>query len=108
MCLRSLSVDTSFSSAIREEAERSGPAALAHLDDLVGRFTLACGLLTARRAAGLAQGSLAAACGISQAELSRIERAQANPRLRTITVLAAALDTAVVLGGPARGLRSGR
>lgn len=45
-------------------------------------------LSRARRAADLTQGQLAEKCGVQQAVISRIERGQGNPTLKTLELLA--------------------
>lgn len=59
---------------------------------LVGRQ-----LAEARRDADMTQPALAAASGIDQAEISRIENGNANPTLETISRLATALGQTVRL-----------
>jgi transcriptional regulator with XRE-family HTH domain len=52
---------------------------------------LAPELLTARRERGLTQAGLAELTGIDQSDISRIEAGNANPTLRTLARLGAAL-----------------
>lgn len=49
-------------------------------------------LAAARHERGLTQPALAAATGINQAEISRIETGNANPTLETVSRMATALD----------------
>ena len=69
----------------------SAPAAL----DPSARAVLARNLRAARHAKGLSQGDLARATGLSQADISDIERCDpgVNPTLDRLEKLAAALDT---------------
>mgnify|MGYP001408296490 CR=1 FL=1 len=76
---------------IEQEAAGEGPRAMAELDALDVRFRLAAQLLAARRRAGLSQRQLAAASGVQQAEISRIERGEITPRLTTMERLLAPL-----------------
>lgn len=59
---------------------------------LVGRQ-----LAEARRGAGMTQPALAAASGVDQAEISRIENGNANPTLETISRLATVLGQTLQL-----------
>ena len=58
--------------------------------DPVAQF--ATNLRAARLAAGLSQEALGDACNLHRTEVSLLERAGREPRLRTITKLARALD----------------
>lgn len=55
-----------------------------------------------RTAAGMSQGELARAAGMTQPAVSRVERGEANPRLQTIARLAAALgvEASALLADP--------
>ena len=61
------------------------------------REALGAQLLEARKARHLTQPELAAATGVQQAEISRIERGLSNPTAATLNRLAAALGQKVVL-----------
>jgi transcriptional regulator with XRE-family HTH domain len=55
------------------------------------RYGLASDLIGLRRARSMTQQQLAAASGIRQSEISRIESGNGNPTLKTIGALAQAL-----------------
>ena len=82
---------------IRVEAEEEGPAAVAELETLKARLDLAVQLIARRREIGLSQMQLAAASGIPQSAISRIEQGRANPTVSTLTALARALDASFTL-----------
>ena len=73
------------------EAEAEGPEAVAELRLLKDRYRLASDLIGRRRALHMTQQQLAAASGIRQSEISRIESGRGNPTLKTIGALARAL-----------------
>lgn len=77
---------------IEEEAEAGGPEARAELAATRTRFRLARELRNARVERGLTQTELAKMTGIDQGDISRIEAANGNPTLDTITTLTSALD----------------
>ncbi|MBO4289221.1 MAG: helix-turn-helix transcriptional regulator [Lachnospiraceae bacterium] len=54
-------------------------------------------VLSARARRGLSQKQLAAACGIDQADLSRIERGLANPSVGTLKKIADSLQTRLII-----------
>ena len=82
---------------IRDEAQAEGPEAVAHLEGLRARFDLAVQLIERRRELGMTQVQLAAATGIAQSMISRIEQGNANPTVKTLNVLAQALDLRLTL-----------
>lgn len=63
----------------------------------VAREELGAQILEARKSRHLTQPQLAAATGVQQAEISRIERGLSNPTAATINRLAAALGQKVIL-----------
>jgi DNA-binding XRE family transcriptional regulator len=73
------------------EAEAEGPAVVAELRLLEDRYRLAADLIGRRQALHMTQQQLAAASGIRQSEISRIESGHGNPTLKTISALARAL-----------------
>jgi len=73
------------------EAEAEGPTAVAQLRLLEDRYRLASDLIGRRQALHMTQQQLAAASGIRQSEISRIEGGNGNPTLKTIGALARAL-----------------
>ena len=72
-------------------AEAEGPAAVAELRLLEDRHRLASDLIGRRQGLHMTQEQLAAASGIRQGEISRIESGHGNPTLKTIGALARAL-----------------
>lgn len=84
------------------EAEAEGADGLAELHYFEDRYRLASELLGRRRALRLTQQQLAAASGVRQSEISRIESGNANPTLRTISALARALGAELHLAAPVR------
>ncbi len=69
---------------IEEEALAEGPAAVAQLHAFDARIRLAAELLKARQQAGMTQRELAAASGVQQPEISKIERGEIAPSIITI------------------------
>ncbi|HET6496137.1 MAG TPA: helix-turn-helix transcriptional regulator [Thermoleophilia bacterium] len=74
------------------EAEAEGPAAVAELRMYETSYRLAGQLIARRRELCMTQQQLAAASGIHQSEISRIESGNGNPTLKTLGALARALD----------------
>jgi ribosome-binding protein aMBF1 (putative translation factor) len=79
------------------EAETEGPTAVAELEALRLHYSLARQLIERRHEQGLTQTQLAELSGIDQAEISRIERGQANPTTATLSALTKALGVDVQL-----------
>lgn len=91
---------TSFENFIKElesEAEAESPEAVAELEAFRLHFSLARQLAARRREQHLTQKQLAELSGIDQAEISRIERGQANPTTATLSALTRALAVDVQL-----------
>jgi ribosome-binding protein aMBF1 (putative translation factor) len=86
-----------FYEDLREQAAAEGPQALAELEALEERYRLARTVIERRKALGLSQKDLAAASGIDQADISRIEHGHANPTFGTLNALARALGWHVCL-----------
>ena len=86
-----------FIAEIEAEAAAEGPAAVAELEAFRLHFSLARQLGEQRRAQRMTQRQLAARSGIDQAEISRIERGQANPTTATLGALVGALGLDVLL-----------
>jgi len=80
-----------FHAQVVAEAEAEGPEAVAELRVLEDRYRLASDLIGRRRALHMTQQQLAAASGIRQSEISRVESGNGNPTLKTIGALARAL-----------------
>jgi DNA-binding XRE family transcriptional regulator len=91
---------TTFDDFIKEleaEAQAEGPEAVAELEAFRLHFSLARQLTQRRRERHLTQKQLADLSGIDQAEISRIERGQANPTTATLGALTRALEVDVEL-----------
>lgn len=86
-----------FTTELEAEARAEGPAAVAELEAFRLHFSLARQLAAQRRALHLTQKQLAEQTGIDQAEISRIERGQANPTTATLGALTRALGVDVRL-----------
>lgn len=85
---------------IEDEAEAEGPVVgRAHFDELRDRFDLVVQIIDRRRALHLTQQQVAAAAGLHQSVVSRIEQGVSNPTARTLAVLARALDARLTLTG---------
>ena len=80
-----------FHARVIAQAAAEGPEAVGHLRMLEDRYRLASDLIGLRRARSMTQQQLAAASGIRQSEISRIESGNGNPTLKTIGALARAL-----------------
>ncbi len=88
---------TKFEDFVREVEERATPEERHDLEATRARFKIGARILQTRLAAGLTQQQLAAISGIAQADISRIERGQANPTAETLEALAGPLGTTVDL-----------
>ena len=86
-----------FINEIEAEAHAQGPDGVAELEAFRLHFSLARQLAAQRRAQRLTQKQLAERSGIDQAEISRIERGQANPTTATLGALTGALGLDVQL-----------
>ena len=84
---------------IEEEAEAEGAVGRARLDELRDRFDLVVQIIDRRHELHLTQQQVAAAAGLHQSVVSRIEQGVANPTARTLSVLARALDAKLTLTG---------
>ena len=82
------------------EAEAEGPEAVAELHQFEDRYRLASDLIGRRQALHMTQKQLAAASGIRQSEISRIEGGRGNPTLKTICALARALGAELRIASP--------
>jgi ribosome-binding protein aMBF1 (putative translation factor) len=96
---------TKFDDFVREVEDASTPAQRRELDAARARFKIGARVLQQRLAAGLTQQQLAAAAGVSQADISRIERGQANPTTETLEALAVPLGVTLDLV-PASGIEA--
>jgi len=86
-----------FMAELDAEARAGGPEAVAELEAFRLHFSLARQLGAQRRALHLTQKQLAEMTCIDQAEISRIERGQANPTTATLGTLTRALGVDVRL-----------
>jgi DNA-binding XRE family transcriptional regulator len=69
---------------IEDEARDEGPKAVAELCAFESRLRIAIELLAARTQAHMTQRELAAATGVQQAEISKIERGEIAPGVTTV------------------------
>lgn len=76
---------------IERESQAEGPSAVAELRDLHAQHKLAADLFERRQALGLSQAALSDRCGVPQADISRIERGQANPTIATVERIMSAM-----------------
>ncbi len=88
---------TDFMREMADEARQSGPAAEAACVETQQRHWIARLLFDRRRELGFTQAKLAATSGIDQADISKIEHAEANPTLETLSALATALRCTLAL-----------
>jgi DNA-binding XRE family transcriptional regulator len=89
---------TKFDDYIREVEERAkagGPEVLARWEAFNAHYRMARELRELRKEHHLTQKQLAAASGINQAEISRIERGQTNPTASTLAALLAPLGARI-------------
>ena len=89
-----------FHAQVVAEAEAEGPEAVEELHMFEDRYRLASDLIGRRRELHMTQQQLAAASGIRQSEISRIESGNGNPTLKTIGALARALHAEIRLTSP--------
>ncbi len=85
---------TKFDDYIREVEERAragGPEAVARWEAFNAHYAMAREVRELRRERNLTQRQLAAASGINQGEISRIERGESNPTASTLAALLAPL-----------------
>lgn len=76
---------------VEEKAKADGSEATARWDAFNTHFAMAREVRELRKERHLTQKQLAAASGINQAEISRIERGQTNPTASTLAALLAPL-----------------
>lgn len=88
---------TDFDDFVREIEAANTPEEARELEAARARFKLGARVLQQRLAAGLTQQQLAAASGVAQADISRIERGQSNPTAETLEALAAPLGVTLDL-----------
>ena len=78
-----------FRNYLNEQLQR--PAFKAEWDTLQPELTIAQAMIDARKESGLTQKQLSERTGIAQADISKLERGNANPSLRTLQRLAAGM-----------------
>jgi ribosome-binding protein aMBF1 (putative translation factor) len=81
-----------FKDYVAEAQEQASPAERRAVDADRARFRIGTKVLQQRLSAGLTQQQLSGASGIAQADISRIERGQANPTADTLQALGSPLD----------------
>jgi transcriptional regulator with XRE-family HTH domain len=69
------------------------PEVRAEYDALEPEFTIIQAMIDARKITGLTQKQLSEKTGITQGDISKIERGEANPSLRTLKRLASGMNT---------------
>lgn len=77
------------------EQQLKDPAVKAEYDALEPEFAVMRAIIDARIESGLTQKQLSEKTGISQADISRIERGTANPSVKTLQRIAEALGRKV-------------
>ncbi|MBQ2592792.1 MAG: helix-turn-helix transcriptional regulator [Candidatus Riflebacteria bacterium] len=80
---------TSFDEYLNEQLK--DPEFKKEWDALEPEFTIVQAILDARHKSGLTQKELSEKTGITQADISRLEKGNANPSLRTLRRLAAGM-----------------
>jgi ribosome-binding protein aMBF1 (putative translation factor) len=88
---------TNFKDYVGEVERTADEEELRLLDESRRRFGIGAKLLERRLAAGFTQRQLADLSRVDQAEISRIERGQANPTAQTIQALGAPLGVTLDL-----------
>lgn len=78
-----------FRSYLNEQLQR--PSFKAEWDAFQPELTIAQAMIDARKESGLTQKQLSERTGIAQADISKLERGNANPSLRTLQRLAAGM-----------------
>ena len=78
-----------FRNCLNRQLQR--PSFKAEWDTLQPELTIAQAMIDARKESGLTQKQLSERTGIAQADISKLERGNANPSLRTLQRLAAGM-----------------
>jgi DNA-binding XRE family transcriptional regulator len=84
-----------YISEVEQQAKAGGPEALARWEAFNAHYAMAREVRELRKAHHLTQKQLAAASGIDQGEISRIERGQTNPTAGTLAALLAPLGARI-------------
>ena len=79
-----------FRNYLNEHLQR--PSFKAEWDALQPELTIAQAMIDARKESGLTQKQLSERTGIAQADISKLERGNANPSILTLKRLADAMD----------------
>jgi predicted transcriptional regulator len=79
-----------FRNYLNEQLQR--PSFKAEWDALQPELTIAQAMIDARKESGLTQKQLSERTGIAQADISKLERGNANPSILTLKRLADAMD----------------
>jgi DNA-binding XRE family transcriptional regulator len=82
----------SYEEAAAQRQERLPPGARRRSEVFAGAYDMAVQLIELRERRGMTQAELAAATGLDQGDISRIERGAANPTERTLLHIAHVLD----------------
>ena len=82
-------MNNSFNDFLKEQLQDE--AFRAEYEALAPEFAIIQAMIDARKAKGMTQKQLAEATGINQADISKLERGNANPSLRTLQRLAAGM-----------------
>ena len=82
-----------FRNYLNEQLQR--PSFKAEGDTLPPELTIAQAMIDARKESGLTQKQLSERTGIAQTDISKLERGNANPSLRTLQRLAAGMGMKV-------------
>ncbi len=80
---------TKFNDFLNEQLK--DPEVKKEYDTLAPEFAIIQAMIDARQASGMTQKQLADKTGIAQADISKLERGNANPSLRTLQRLAAGM-----------------
>ena len=84
-----------FDSYLQEKLKN--PEFKAEYDALEPEFSIMQAMIDARKESGLTQKQLSERTGITQADISRLEKGNANPSLRTLRRLAAGMNMRIQL-----------
>ena len=84
---------TKFDDFLKEQLK--DPEVKKEYDSLAPEFAIIQAMIDARKASGMTQKQLADKTGIAQADISKLERGNANPSLRTLQRLAAGMGMQV-------------
>src|SRR5579864_8343192 len=95
-----------FMREMEEEAGQAGPQAEAAFFESQQRHWIGRRLFERRRELGYTQAKVAQLSGINQADISKIEHAEANPTLDTLGALASALGLSLTLEPVSKQMRA--